>query len=76
MAHQVYAAIVRAVRCGILCEPFNAADCRKACAGFGNGTYGSFLPKHAAGNPDGNSALFKRVARGKYRCIRPFKYRL
>jgi len=58
MAHRVYGAIVRAVRCGTLCEPFNAADFRKTYAGFGDGTYGAFLPKHAARNPGGSCADF------------------
>lgn len=74
MAHNVYGAIVAAIKSGILQEPFNKEDFRKTCPGFGDGTYNAFLDKHAKGNPGGNSVLFERVAPGQFRCLRPFKY--
>lgn len=74
MAHRVYESIVRSVRVGKLIEPFTNTDFRSACPSLGNGTYNAFLHKHAKDNPGGNSELFVRVSRGKFECIRPFKY--
>lgn len=76
MAHEVYKAIVKAVKAGILAEPFSKDDFRAACPGFGAGTYNAFLDKHARGNPGGSSELFERVAPGKFKCLRPFRYGL
>ena len=76
MAHKVYSAIVSAVKNETLQEPFTKSDFREACPGFGDGTYNAFLDKHSKGNPGGNSELFERVAPGKFRCLRPFKYGL
>lgn len=76
MRHKVYEAIVRAIKVGKLTEPFTKQDFELRCPGFGNGTYNAFLYKHAKGNNGGNSELFKRVASGKFRCLRPFKYGL
>ena len=56
-----------AVRSGQLGQPFNAAMVRKACPGWAERTYHTFLGKHAVGNPDSNTALFVRVSRGFYR---------
>jgi len=72
--HRLYRCIVRAFKSGNLREPFGAADLGKACQGFAEDTYGTFLPKHAVGNPGGNSELFERVARGRYKLVRPYKY--
>ncbi len=72
--HKVYLSIVKAVKTRKLKEPFGSADFRKACPCFGKGTHNAFLHKHAVGNPGGNSELFKRVAPGRFRLIRPFKY--
>ncbi|MFA5181225.1 MAG: hypothetical protein WC405_07870 [Syntrophales bacterium] len=74
MKHKVYGAIVRAIKAGILTEPFTSQDFRTSCPGLGNGTYNAFLHKHAKGNPKGNSELFERVATGQFKCLRPFKY--
>src|SRR5262249_17851371 len=74
MAHRVYEAIVTAVRTGRLIEPFSKDRFRSNCLGFGKGTYNAFLDKHSVGNPGNNSELFERVAPGKFRCVRPFKY--
>ena len=74
--HRIYRSIVHAVRLGLLIEPFSEPDFRLACPGLPEGTYKAFLHKHAAGNPGGNSELFKRIQPGKFRCIRPFKYGL
>jgi hypothetical protein len=76
MAHRVYTAIVRAVRTGHLREPFSSADFAATCPGFGKGTYNAFLYKHSEGNQGDASVLFKRVAPGQFRCIRPFRYGL
>lgn len=76
MGHKVYEAIVRAIRSGKLVEPFSNKDFEICCPGFGIGTYNTFLYKHTQGNPGGNSELFERVAPGKFRCLRPFKYGL
>ena len=74
--HRTYACIVKAVRSGDLKEPFTIADFRRSCPGFGKGTYNAFLHKHAVGNPGGNSALFERVAPGRFKLVRPIKYGL
>jgi len=76
VAHKVYNAIVKAVKSGVLTEPFSRDDFKAACAGFGAGTYNAFLDKHSRGNPGGNSELFERVSPGKFRCLRPFRYGL
>lgn len=76
MAHRVYEAIVRAVKNQSLNEPFSRDDFRLSCPGFGKGTYNAFLDKHVVGNVGGNSELFLRVAVGKFKCVRPFKYGL
>ena len=74
MSHKVYNAIVSAIKNGSPKEPFDKKDFESACPGFGDGTYNAFLDKHSKGNPGGNSELFERVAPGKFKCVRPFKY--
>lgn len=74
--HNVYSAIVRAVKSKRLREPFGSKEFRATCPGFAEGTYNVFLNKHRKGNPGGNSELFIRVAPGRFRVIRPFKYGL
>ena len=74
--HRVYSAIVSAVRSGELTEPFSQADFRRACPGFHEGTYGSFLHKHSRGNPGGNTELFERVSPGRFRLLWPVRYGL
>jgi hypothetical protein len=76
LEHRAYGSIVGAVRTGRLREPFSKQDFSRVCPGFGRGTYQAFLSKHALGNPGGASELFERVAPGRYRCVRPFKYGL
>lgn len=76
MGHQVYKAIITAIRIGKLTEPFSKKDFEMCCPGFGVGTYNAFLDKHALGNPGDNSELFERVSAGQFRCLRPFKYKL
>ncbi len=76
MAHKVYSAIVEAVKSSRLSEPFSRKEFRRACPGLGEGTYQAFLDKHRRGNPGGNSELFEKVAPGRFRLIRPFKYGL
>jgi len=65
--HKVYTSIVNAVGNGNLREPFNSGDFRRACLGFGNGTYNAFLSKHCVGNPGGVSELFERVSPGYFK---------
>jgi hypothetical protein len=55
-------------------EPFSRREFKKACPGFGEGTYNAFLDKHALGNPGEASELLERVAPGKFKLIRPVKY--
>jgi len=59
--------IFAAVRAGKLAEPFTPDMVRRACPGWVDHTYGVFLPKHRVGNPSGTTALFIRVAPGRYR---------
>jgi hypothetical protein len=73
-AHEVYRSIVTAIRRGRLTEPFSVSDFRRACPGFGAGTYHAFLYKHRKGNAGGNSELFQRVGPGMFRVMRPFRY--
>jgi hypothetical protein len=74
--HATYGVIVLAVHRGDLSEPFTASDFEAACPGLGAGTCVAFLPKHAVGNPGGETDLFERVNRGVYRLVRPLKYGL
>lgn len=74
--HTVYAAIVSAVRSGKLAEPFSQANFRRACPGFGKGTYRAFLHKHSRGNPGGYTELFERVSPGRFKLLRPIRYGL
>jgi hypothetical protein len=50
MAHDVYEAIVRAMKTGLLKEPFSKDDFRATCPGLRDGTYNAFLWKHRQGN--------------------------
>lgn len=74
--HRIYASIVAAVRAGKLREPFTNDDFRRACPGFGEGTYNAFLHKHRLGNPGGNSELFELVDSGRFKLLRPIRYEL
>ena len=57
--------IREAVRTGRLRQPFGAQDL--VAIGVLPSTAAAFPPKHAVGNPGGNSELFVRVSRGLYR---------
>ena len=59
--------IRKAVRDGRLAEPFNSANVLEAGVRCAQSTLGTFLPKHRVGNPGGNTELFVRVCKGKYR---------
>jgi hypothetical protein len=61
--------IFAAVRSGKLAEPFNAAMVKKACPGWADGTYRTFLGKHMVGN-EHTTELFVRVEQGLYRLYR------
>jgi len=58
--------IYDAVRTGELTQPFDAAMVKRACPGWADQTYYTFLGKHAAGNGH-TTELFIRVKRGFYR---------
>jgi hypothetical protein len=60
------AEIYDAVRLGKLKQPFDADAVKSACPGWANGTYHTFLGKHAVGNGK-TTELFVRVGRGSYR---------
>lgn len=64
LATQIYEAVAD----GRLVEPFDAAAVKKACPGWANGTYSTFLAKHARGNGK-DTKLFERVSRGRYCCL-------
>jgi len=75
--HKVYRALVEAVTGGTLDEPFGQAEFRRVCPGFAEGTYRAFLWKHSGGGNTStgkNSQLLERIAPGRFRLIRPFKY--
>ena len=61
-ASQIYAAI----RAGRLKEPFRSDDVKRACPGWSDQTYVTFLSKHAVGNPSTTTELFQRVSPGLY----------
>ena len=63
--------IHRAVRDGVLSEPFDAAMVRSACPGWADHTYNTFLGKHSVGNGK-TSELFVKVRRGLYKLRDPF----
>lgn len=62
--------IYKAVRSGALQQPFRAGMIKKACPGWANRTYHTFLGKHAVGNGT-TSELFERVGYGLYRIKEP-----
>jgi len=74
MRHRVYSRIIEVLAIGQLAEPFANAEFAQATPELGKGTHNAFLHKHAVGNPGGNSELFKRVAPGRFRIVRPLKY--
>ncbi len=57
--------IYAAVHCGKLAEPFNAAMVKRACPGWAERTYHTFLGKHVVGNGQ-TTELFVRAGRGLY----------
>lgn len=61
--------IFGAVGLGGLAQPFNAQMVKRACPGWANRTYHTFLSKHAVGNGT-TTELFVRVKRGFYRLNR------
>jgi hypothetical protein len=70
---KVYKTIVEAVERGRLKEPFTEDDLRKACPGFGDGTYYAYLYKHRANNPGGHEEFFRRVSPRTFKLVRPVK---
>ena len=76
MTHKVYTAIIKAVREKRLKEPFTSCNVRRACPEINPRTPGTFLPKHAKGNPGGNSELFEKIGRGSFQLLYPIIYGL
>ncbi len=74
--HKTYTSIVTAIKNRRLNEPFTSRDLKLACPEMPDGTCNAFPHKHAVGNPGKNSELFIRVAPGRFKCLRPFKYGL
>jgi len=72
--HRVYRTIVDAVRKGRLKEPFSKNEVIKACPRLKASTICTFPWKHRKGNPRGNSELFIRVAKGRFKLNQPIKY--
>jgi hypothetical protein len=66
LERRTVAAIRRAVSTGALKQPFRRNDVSKA---IGWSLPSAFLPKHRAGNPDGETELFEQVERGLYRLV-------
>ncbi len=64
MERETIRRIRAAVRAGRLREPFTPADVNRI---LGIDWAGVFLPKHRVGNPRGETELFIRVGRGRYR---------
>lgn len=74
MEHATYDAIIKAVEKEVLKEPFSAKEVVEACPSIHPNTPSTFLPKHSVDNPGGNSVLFVRMSRGRYKLARPYKY--
>ena len=75
--HRCYRSIVEAVKDKRLKEPFSASIGEHVCPHlFAEDTYGTFLSKHAKGDPGKDSELFNRVSPGLYGLIRPIKYNI
>ncbi len=66
---RVVEAIDVALRRGRLTEPFSNEDFRKACSGFGKGTYRAFLRKHRRGNLGCRTEYFERIGSNRFRRI-------
>jgi hypothetical protein len=64
------AQIFAAVQSGRLSEPFGPETLKRACPGWAERTYRTFLPKHAEGNGQ-TTELFVRVDRGLYKLKHP-----
>ena len=61
--------IREAVKSGKLKEPFNPEDVKKACPGWADQTYKSFLPKHVSGPYRGYTQLFEKIGKNLYRLL-------
>ncbi len=65
---RVVSAIDAALDRGRLKQPFSSEDFRRACPGFGGGTYQAFLWKHRRGNGH-TTELFELVAPNQFKRI-------
>jgi len=66
---RIVTAIDTALASGILGEPFSNDDFRRACPGFGKGTYNAFLWKHRRGNGK-TTELFDLIGPNQFKRIR------
>jgi len=67
MRYKVYKAIIKkAIKDGRLIEPFTKPDFQMCYPGLGDGTYNTFLHKHAKEKPGGSSELFERVGADQF----------
>jgi hypothetical protein len=62
----LYKAIRSAIESGSIPSQFRASDLHAAMPELSPHAFNTFLPKHRAGNPGGNSELFVRLDRGLY----------
>lgn len=58
--------IKNAVKKGKLKQPFSAREAMTVCPKWKK-SWSTFLPKHRAGNPGGNTEYFILIYKGKYR---------
>jgi hypothetical protein len=62
--------IFNAFQKGTLKEPFTSSDFKKACPGWAESTYNTFLWKHRKNNPGGYSELFVLISSGKFKILK------
>ena len=65
--------IQRARSEGRLPQRFKLNELRKACPGWPEPAYRTFLPKHRVGNPDRNWSYFRRNRDGSYYLTRDWR---
>jgi predicted aspartyl protease len=69
-ASRVVESVDGEISAGHLTEPFSNEDFKRACPGFGKGTYNAFLWKHRRGNPRSRPEYFELVGKNRFRRIR------
>lgn len=66
---KILSSIEKAISNGSLPRQFTSNDFKKACPGFGKGTYNAFLWKHREGNPGEKPEYFRKIDRGLFERI-------